>query len=110
MKIVAVAAVCAASLSLAGCATNMTEFMSTYVEAANTLDPGCGKDVRIDVLPLMMPWGPIPFVTGSYRKACNLDQFGTTTVPPARPALVVGATVGGPDPVGDILSAGDPPN
>lgn len=91
MKMIAVA--CAASLSLAACATNPTEFLNAYADAANTLDPGCAKDVQINLLPLMMPWGPIPFVTGSYRKGCNLDQFA----PPSR--IMLPAATLAPDPI-----------
>lgn len=89
MKLTVIAAV-AASLSLAACATNPTEFLNAYADAANTLDPGCAKDVTIQLAPLIMPWGPVPFVTGSYRKGCNLDQFGVTRTPPIAPVDPIG--------------------
>lgn len=83
----------AACIGLSGCALNpekTAKLLTAYADAANKLDPDCAKDLQVNLLPMLTPWGPVPFVTGSYRKGCHLEQFQNQPVK-------VGATLGGPN-------------
>ena len=58
--------VVATGLLLSACATSATDL----VKAANELDPGCYKNVRIDIVPMFGFVVPV----GHYEKTCNPDQ------------------------------------
>lgn len=74
-------ALCSVALSLTACQT-----FADYVNAANTLDPECGKRVHVEVVPFVTPVGVFPMVKeATYDKACNLEQFTPS------PANVIGA-------------------
>lgn len=62
-----------AAVTLAGC---ITPSFTDYAKAANTLDPGCYKDVQIQAVPVLVFGWPIPVVSGTYRKVCNAEQAG----------------------------------
>lgn len=72
MKSMTLAAVAAASLALASCATAS---LREYAEAANELDPGCGKKVHAETEYLYIFGWPVPVPKASYDKVCNADQF-----------------------------------
>lgn len=91
MKIPLLAA-CAA-LALSGCST--FDLME-YANAANELDPGCYKDVYVDVRPLLLPGWVIPIASGHYRKVCNPDQAPATGPAPQVQPLTPGRVVGAP--------------
>lgn len=58
-------------VALCGCASFD---LAAYAEAANQLDPGCYKNVHLDVRPLLLPGWVVPVVSGTYDKTCNPDQ------------------------------------
>lgn len=76
--------IAAAGLLAAGCATSATDL----VKAANDLDPGCYKNVRIDIVPMFGFVAPV----GHYEKTCNPDQ----ATPLQRVTIVPAPTL--PDP------------
>lgn len=83
-----------ASGLLSGCASDPANFVKAldgYADAANKLDPDCYKKVHAEIMPLIMPWGPLPFLSGSYDKLCHpeLGPDGNGVVTP-RAGLVVG--------------------
>lgn len=71
-----------AVLALTACATSATDL----VKAANDLDPGCYKNIRVDMVPMFGFVVPI----GHYEKTCNPDQarpVQRVTIVPALPAV-----------------------
>lgn len=61
----------AAVLSLGACST---VDLKGFAEAANELDPGCKKEVRATVTPVLLFGWPVPVISGEYYKGCNLEQ------------------------------------
>lgn len=76
-----------AALSLGACQTFTLE---EYAQAANDLDPKCGKRIHLEVTPIIIGFWVIPVISGSYDKSCNPDQFGAPLAP-----LVPGRVLGG---------------
>lgn len=78
-------AVAAAALILSAC---QTASFADYAKAANDLDPGCYKDVQLQVTPILIFGWPLPVVAGTYRKVCNPEQAPQASL--IRPGVVVG--------------------
>lgn len=90
MKRLHLAALAAACLTLAACQSFSLE---EYANAANTLDPDCGKKVDLELTPVIMGFWVIPVIGGSYHKSCHKEQFDGAAAPTPRPIL--GAPVAG---------------
>lgn len=68
LRILTTAAAGVFAISLAAC---QTVSLQEYAEAANTLDPGCGKKVHAQVQPVLIFGWPVPIVSGTYDKECK---------------------------------------
>lgn len=71
--------------------------LEAYARGANDLDPGCFKDVDVQVTPVFALGWVIPVVTGRYRKTCNPDQ-AIAPQPVVVRGLTPGQVVGAPSP------------
>lgn len=71
------AAVLLAGLALSGCATDPAKLLGAYTEAANTLDPDCGKKIHLDLRQREIVGWPlaVPEITGTYDKVCHPEMF-----------------------------------
>lgn len=67
----------ATALALSACAHDPANLMKAYTEAANDLDPKCGKKVHVEMKQREIIGWPVtvPVLTGTYDKVCNPEAF-----------------------------------
>lgn len=71
------ALVLVAALLLGGCAHDPAKLIKTYTEAANELDPDCGKRIHLEMTQREIIGWPVtvPVITGTYDKLCRPEVF-----------------------------------
>lgn len=73
LRILTTAATSVLALSLAACAHDPVKLVKAYTEAANDLDPKCGKKVHLELKQREIIGWPltIPVLEGTYDKDCK---------------------------------------
>lgn len=82
-------AIATACLALTACQHGLS--LEEYADAANKLDPDCGKLVHVELIPMLMFGWVVPVVKGTYDKACHVEQFNRS---PVGVGSVIGAVPG----------------